>query len=69
MNDMQPSPLIRTSEELKYLPEEIDTEKDPLLIEWKDLRDCFFSPMRSICKCPNQVAKRESKGEFPEDLV
>lgn len=47
MNDMQPSPLTHTSEELKYLPEGIDTEKDHLLIERKGLRDFFFFLVQS----------------------
>lgn len=35
MNEMQPLPLAHTSEELKYLSNETDIEKDPLFVEPK----------------------------------
>lgn len=33
VHEMQPSPLTHTSEELRYLPNEVDTEKDHVLVE------------------------------------
>lgn len=56
-NVVQSSPLTHTSKELGYLPNEVDTKKDHPSIElegpWR------ADPIRSVCRCPNQMAKQE----------